>query len=63
MKHARKLIALLLAIAVIFTFAACGGKQPTPATINIATLKGPTGIGMVKLMENSGIDTYNFTLA
>lgn len=62
MKQSKKIIALLLAIATLFAFAACG-KKDEPATLNIATLKGPTGIGMVQLMENSGDDTYNFTLA
>lgn len=37
------------------------------ADINIAALKGPTGIGMVKLMEdaanNETVNNYNFTIA
>lgn len=36
-------------------------------TVNVAALKGPTGIGMVKLMEdaanNKALNNYNFTIA
>lgn len=63
MKHTKKIIALVLAIVTLLAFTACGAEKETPATLNIAALKGPTGIGMVQLMENSGTDTYNFTLA
>lgn len=50
--------------------AATPTPEPTQAArtkINIAALKGPTGIGMVKLMEDAATDTtqndYAFTLA
>lgn len=53
------------------TGAASGAQSTAPAaqdvTLNVATLKGPTGIGMVKLMKDakdgSSANKYNFTLA
>lgn len=43
------------------------GDTKEKVHINIAALKGPTGIGMVKLMEdaanNTALHNYNFTLA
>lgn len=53
------------------TGAASGAQSTAPAaqdvTLNVATLKGPTGIGMVKLMKDakdgSTANKYNFTLA
>lgn len=69
MKNLKKLIAALLAGIMMFSVAGCsGGKtsEPTNTAMNIATLKGPTGIGMVKLMEdNAGgtaANSYNFSL-
>lgn len=58
---------LLLAIAMMLTFAGCGEKtSEEKPVLNIATLKGPTGMGMVQLMENDeqGIGTidYEFTI-
>lgn len=47
-------LALLL---VLFSFSACGAEkteeQPVQKTVRLATLKGPTGIGTVKLMEQN----------
>lgn len=82
MKKSTKLLALLLALSMLFSLAACTGNgtdEPSagPAaesqtaaqnvTLNVAALKGPTGIGMVKLMQDakSGASAYqyNFTLA
>lgn len=53
------------------TGAASGAQSTAPSaqdvTLNVATLKGPTGIGMVKLMKDakdgSTANKYNFTLA
>lgn len=61
----RKILALLLALALMLTFAAaCGNSMDdTPGTVsapvNIAALNGPTGMGMVKLMDMA--DKYNIT--
>lgn len=49
----KKLVSLLLALALAFSLAACGGKtNPVPAEpvdINLYVLSGPTGIGAVNL--------------
>ncbi len=63
----RKILAILLSLALILAFgAACGqAKDDVPTTVSeivdIATLNGPTGMGMVKLMDMEGkysITTY-----
>lgn len=75
MKTAKKLTALVLALAMIFAFAACTGNDDDgnttgdapKTTINVATLMGPTGVGMTKLMDDdakgSSANDYNFTVA
>lgn len=78
----KKFLCLLLAaLLVVCTFAACSGNAgddttalPTESTapavkkdVNIAVLKGPTGMGAAKLMEmnenNEALNNYNFTVA
>ena len=67
MKKGMKLLSLMLALSLLFALAACGttgtGDEPSTeaaqssspvaqdVTLNVAALKGPTGIGMVKLMR------------
>ncbi len=74
-RHILKALALLLVAVAVFSMAACG-KDPKPAdtttseaakvTVNVATLKGPTGMGMVKLMktaeQKAAANNYNFAL-
>ncbi len=57
--------AVLLVLAIVLCMAGCGGeKQEDAMTIRIAALKGPTALGMLKMMaEPEGTDTYEFTLA
>ncbi len=80
-KNLTHLLALCLTIALVFSLAACGQKADetqndqqteqeefTPASYSIAALKGPTAMGLVKLMKDSesGETTgngYTFTLA
>lgn len=64
----KKLISLALCIALVFSLAACAGKQNYEAAdISVACLKGPTGVGMVQLMNNSdnqaAANNYTFTVA
>lgn len=71
----KKLLALFLAAAMLLSLAACGGSaasQPdTPALpkpIRVAALKGPTAMGLVKLMDDADqeadtADPFDFTLA
>jgi NitT/TauT family transport system substrate-binding protein len=64
MYNFKKALTVLLVIALMFAFTACQ-KQPAPVDqpgeqepqqktlIRVATLKGPTGMGMVHLMESN----------
>ncbi|HOO26739.1 MAG TPA: hypothetical protein PKW24_09020, partial [Clostridiales bacterium] len=61
-KHVLKALSLLLVAAVVLAMSACGkdskpedtsASEAAKATVNIATLKGPTGMGMVKLMKSA----------
>jgi NitT/TauT family transport system substrate-binding protein len=68
MKISKKIIAAMLAAIILLSLAGCGKPAADAAKtpVNIATLKGPTGIGMVNLMEESDKKTtandYTFTL-
>ena len=58
----KKCIVILFSILSIFSLCAQPVAEETEAvTLNIAALKGPTAMGMVKMMETSG-DSYTFTL-
>lgn len=79
----KKLIMLITALAMLMSLTACagnGGESSSDASqlsseapavqaadINLFTLKGPTGMGMVKLMSDSdagnAANNYTFTLA
>lgn len=74
MKKFTKILSLLLCLAMVFSFAACAGKTDDSATtteetvpadttpINITTLKGPTGMGMAKLISDKNAQ-YNISIA
>lgn len=70
MKKFIKLMAVVMAAIMMFTLCACsGGETPTdtPAEktkVKIATLSGPTGMGMAKMMSNPSTDLadYEFTV-
>ena len=63
----KKLLALLLAAVMIFALVACTQDKAEDVTVRVAALKGPTGMGMVQLMENDSLGTtendYEFTIA
>ncbi len=75
----KKGLATCLALVMCLSLAACGGDQEEetpaedPVTVRVAALKGPTAMGMVKLMSDSDAaaesgeettgNTYDFTLA
>lgn len=72
----KRLFALLLSLLMVFTLCACGGAptQDAPeetalegATIRLGGLKGPTSMGMVKMLSDSEagetVNTYEFTMA
>ena len=72
----KKLLALVLSLAMSFSFAACGTENNgsnetpsdtyTPVDINIAGIKGPTAVGMVDLMQKqedkTAANNYNFSV-
>ena len=55
----KKMLLSALALVLALALSACGLADEK---VNVFALKGPTGIGMVGVMENHP-DTYNFTLA
>lgn len=66
----KKIIAVLLAFAFAFSLVACGGQDTEKNTdsekVRIGALKGPTAMGLVKMLDedgSSGKKTYDFTLA
>ncbi len=80
MKSIKKILILLMAACMLFAFTGCkGGNEDTGSAssvssntaektkINIAALKGPTGIGMARLMEQAADgqtkNEYNFTVS
>ena len=55
----KKLLALLLAAIMVFALVSCNGNgnengdpENEDVTVRVMALKGPTGMGMVQLMEN-----------
>lgn len=55
----KKMLCAVLALVLALSLSACSLADEK---VNVFALKGPTGIGMVGVMENHP-DTYNFTLA
>ena len=62
MKNFKKVVAVLLTVVLAFgMLAGCGSDVPTTVTetVNVGALNGPTGMGMVKLIDMT--DKYNVT--
>ena len=63
----KKIFALLLALAMVFAFFSCGKVQEEAVTVRMIALKGPTGMGVSKLMadndDGATKNKYNFTIA
>lgn len=75
----KKTLSILLVVAMLLSFAACAAKTNEPASteapttapaakvdMNIYTISGPTGIGMVNMMaldETTALEKYHFTVA
>lgn len=64
----KKIFALLLALAMVFAFFSCGKVQEEdPVTVHMIALKGPTGMGVSKLMADNDDgktkNKYDFTIA
>ena len=64
MKKFKTLFTMIAAAAIALTVVGCGSK---PADINVAVIKGPTGVGMVSLMDSAAngkaSNNYTFSVA
>ncbi|MBD5158117.1 MAG: ABC transporter substrate-binding protein [Butyrivibrio sp.] len=66
----KKILSLLLALVLAVSFTACGKSSGSGKTdgcdINIASLKGPTSIGLVKLFDDSDngktVNKYHYSI-
>lgn len=68
MKNFSKMISVFTALILIVTcISSCSDRNSGTDTVRVTALKGPTGIGMVKLMsdndQNKTDNKYEFTLA
>ncbi len=54
-------VAFICVTLIMFLMAGCGKKKEETVDINITALKGPTAMGMVKMMEDIGADAEGFT--
>ena len=67
----KRIIAVLLAVSMLFVLAACAGKNEKPTeeskTVRMGVLTGPTGVGASALMASAAAKTteltYDFTVA
>ncbi len=63
----KKMMALLLALCFSVALFSCGKTENEDVTVKVVTLMGPTGMGMVQLMQNdkdgTSANDYEFTLA
>jgi len=61
----KRLLSLILICSVVLTLGACGKKEE-PASVRIGSLKGPTSMGIVRLMEQAAKgetkNDYSFTM-
>lgn len=56
----KKILAILLTLVFVLSFVACGqSAEIKPVTMNIGMLKGPTGMGMAKMLEEGYVMDKN----
>lgn len=64
-KRVKKLITIMLVMIMVGGTLACG-KEEVPSDVRVGSLKGPTSIGLVELMEraenNETQNNYSFTM-
>lgn len=67
MKKTKVYFLLLVIIIVLIGLMGCNKEEAEDIQINVASLKGPTSMGLVKVMEDDSNDQakndYNFTIA
>lgn len=56
----KKFVSVLMALVLTLSLAACAVAEPMA---NVAALKGPTAMGMVKMMSDDAGANWNFTIA
>ena len=63
----KKIKGMLLTILCVFIFSGCSKSNVQKIDINIGALKGPTSMGMIKIMEDGSngeaSNNYNFVIA
>lgn len=66
MKNIFKRLTTILLVMILGMIVIACGKEETPASVRVGSLKGPTSIGLVELMEraeyNETANTYSFTM-
>lgn len=55
----KKLISLLMVLCLALSLASCAAAE---SAVKVAALKGPTAMGMVKMMSDDNGATYDFTI-
>jgi len=55
----KKFISVLLTLCMVFALASMASAEPT---VRVAALKGPTSMGMVKMMQDDAGATYDFSI-
>ena len=55
----KKIISVLLALCMVLALASCAVAEPS---VKVAALKGPTAMGMVKMMKDDNGATYDFSI-
>ncbi|AUG57726.1 MAG TPA: ABC transporter substrate-binding protein [Ruminiclostridium sp.] len=65
-KAFKKTLTVIISIVLILSVAGCSGEKNEEKTVRVAALNGPTGMGMVKLIEDGSEGktklNYDFTL-
>jgi len=65
-KAFKKTLTVIISIVLILSVAGCRGEKNEEKTVRVAALNGPTGMGMVKLIEDGSEGktklNYDFTL-
>jgi len=60
----KKLLCVLLAaVMAVMLFAGCAGANANKTPVNVAALKGPTGMGMAVIMGDEFKEKYNIALS